>query len=172
MEIILDCDDVLYDTNRYALDKLNKKVGSIYNINDIKKWGILHNDLDQRLEFFNDPSFMYSVPLKDNAVDFVNMLLRKHDVFICTSVQPQCAEARIEAIKRDFPDLEISNISIKNTKNVSGDFMLDDGPHNLCMCDVRVPILYSQPWNVSNNKFLRVNNYGEFLQLLENKCVV
>ena len=44
-KIILDCDDVLFNTNEVALEHQNKKYGTSYSIEDLSKWGLTGNEI-------------------------------------------------------------------------------------------------------------------------------
>ena len=67
LRIILDCDDVLYQTNEAALKRLNEKLGTAYTLGNITKWGKISPDLDYRMEYFQNPDFIQDLPVYDGA---------------------------------------------------------------------------------------------------------
>ena len=71
LKIILDCDDVLYQTNEAALERLNEELGTSYGLEDITKWGTISRELDCRLEYFQDPEFIWGLPVYDGASEFI-----------------------------------------------------------------------------------------------------
>lgn len=167
LKIILDYDDVLVDCNAYAIERLNKEIGSKYTLYDITAWGLLHSDIDKRLAYYSDPEFIRNIPLMEGAVEFVKALMEISELFIMTSVEPSCAGARVEHIMENFPDIMPSNILIGNRKDMmNADICLDDGFHNLENSNVTYPVLFQRPWNFGKNGVLSVNGYDEFVQLV------
>lgn len=167
-KVILDCDDVLFMCNQSAVERLNIEYDTNYSINDIKRWGVLGNMLDERLAYFKNPSFMGSLPLYPGAKEFVSELSKKAEVVIATNVQPECAGARVNAIIRNFPEIKPSNILIGARKDLlKADMMLDDAPQNLEAAIVEYPVLYRQPWNYGKTGLFSVSSYTEFLTLVD-----
>ena len=68
--------------------------GTRFLLSDIHKWGITRTLLDKRIEYFKDPLFMSTVPLRKGAKKFIKKLSKRYEVFIATSVHPDCADAR------------------------------------------------------------------------------
>ena len=97
-KVILDCDDVLFDSSQKAVDDLNRVYGTSFKINDIKQWGLLGSILDERLKYFSNPEFIENLPLYPGAQDFVHELSKKAEVVIATNVPPVCAGARVNTI--------------------------------------------------------------------------
>ena len=158
LKVILDCDDVLFMCNQRAVERLNLVNDTHYSINDINRWGILGNELDERLKYFSEPPFMGSLPLYPGAKEFVSELSKKAEVVIATNVQPKCAGARVNAIIRNFPEIKPSNILIGARKDLlKADMMLDDAPQNLEAANVEYPVLFRQPWNYGKTGLFSVS---------------
>lgn len=171
LKVILDYDDVLVDCNGAAVKKLNKEIGSSYTIYDITQWGPLGNDLDKRLAYYSDPEFIGSIPLFKGAKEFVHKLSKIVEVFIMTSVEPQCAGSRVNHIVMNFPDVAPGNIIIGNRKDMfHADVILDDGYHNLEHSNTTYPVMFQKPWNFGKTGILSVNSYDAFLQLVNIVC--
>ena len=168
-KVILDCDDVLYHCNSIAVNRLNKERNTNYSLYDINEWGVLGNDLDERLRYFTEPEFIGSLPLKKGAKEFVHELSKKAEIFIATNVNHACAGARFESILRNFPEISAGNIIIGGRKDLLvADMRLDDATFNLENANVEFPVLMQQPWNyVSGMGMLSVNGYDEFLKLVD-----
>ena len=167
LRIILDCDDVLYQTNEAALKRLNEKLGTAYTLGNITKWGNISPDLDYRMEYFQNPDFIQDLPVYDGASEFIACLMKFGDVILATSVSPRCATARLDAIRRDFPMVNPGNVLICNEKShIAGDFMLDDGYHNVVCSAAKVPVLYEKPWNRDAGYKASVSSYQEFINLI------
>ena len=60
LQIGLDVDDILYDCNAFALERLNREEGidPPLRIYDINGWGERNQRLDRRIRYFSDPSFV------------------------------------------------------------------------------------------------------------------
>lgn len=167
LKVILDVDDVLNECNRESVKRLNAEYGTDFCLRDITDWGLMHNMLDNRLQYFEDPSFMRQVPMSDGAADFVKELCKISEVFIATAIHKDCAGLRIDQILYDFPDVAPENILIGRRKDILlADVLLDDAYHNILTANVRYPVLFDQPWNQNKTGVPRVSSYSEFLTLL------
>lgn len=169
MKIILDYDDVLNECNEEAIRKLNEEYGYSYSVEDITNWGILGNDLDKRLPYFNQPDFTANIPVKSNARKFVCDLLKRNcEVFIATSVPSQCAGARVTDIIKHFPEIDPGNILIGSRKDLlTADILLDDRYHNIKNSKVHYPVLFRKPWNMQHTGIPAVFTYKDFLTLVD-----
>ena len=168
LKIALDCDDVLYECNSLAINKLNSELGSAFKLSQIDRWGMQNNDLDKRLKYFSDPDFVRNQRPIKGAEQFVKELCERAEIFICTSVPLECVGARLESIRRYFPWIKRENIFIGNRKDlITVDIMLDDNPDNLLNDNVRYPVLFQQPWNYEATGYISVSNYISFLQLVD-----
>lgn len=168
LRVALDCDDVLYDCNNFAVKMLNTQKGCNYSIQDIYKWGKLGGLLDKRLDFFQEETFYRDVPLMDGASEFVSWLSQRAEVVIITSTPPQCIGARMKRLIEDFPQIPVDNIFFGSRKNMLHvDMILDDGFHNLIDSKANYPVLYRRPWNNHISGTLAVNNYEECKTLIE-----
>lgn len=167
-KIILDCDDVLLDCNQYALNILNSAYHTKYTLEDITDWGKLGTDIDRRLCLFQDKRFVRDIPPIEGAEKFVEALMTKGEVFICTSVDVSCIGERISSIIKHFPMLPPENILIGARKDLlQGDVILDDGYHNLKNSNVKYPVLFRRPWNHSITGICSVSTYDDFLELID-----
>lgn len=170
LRIGLDVDDILYDCNAYALERLNAEddIQPPLTIHDIKSWGIGQSPVDRRLRYFSDPDFVTAQPMLPGAADFVRRLSAVADVFFVTAVPPACMSARAERLVRDFPEIPPEHILIGTRKDmVSLDILLDDGAHNITRTPATYPVLFRKPWNKHLSGLLSVNSYEDFLHLVE-----
>lgn len=168
LKVILDVDDVLNDCNQIAVERLNREKRTRFHLEDITKWGLLHNDLDLRLNYFESPDFMKNLPAKKGAHDFVKELSKISEVFVATAIHKNCAGIRIDQIFHDFPEVEPGNIIIGERKNILlADVLLDDAYHNIASSNVKYPVLFDRPWNRHVTGIPRVSDYKEFLGLIQ-----
>lgn len=167
LKVVLDADDVLYQCNQTAIQLLNEEYGTNYTLQDINKWGLTNTLLDKRLKYFDNPEFIRKIKVMDGSKEFIKELSKIAEIFICTSVKPQCASERYNAIVRDFPEIKHENIMIGSRKDlITADIMLDDALHNLLNARVDYPVLFQRPWNLENNSVLSVSGYKEFINLV------
>ena len=166
-EVILDADDVLLDCNFYALRLLSEKKRKTYSPDRITGWGLLGIPEDERLTFLQDRSFYTCQPAFAGASDFLRELQQIANVTIMTAVYPQFMGERIQRLSELFPFFPLENIIMgKRKEMLHADVMLDDGVHNLLTSGTTLPVLFRQPWNRSVSGICSVNNYQEFLSLV------
>lgn len=169
LRIGLDVDDILYDCNAYALERLNEAEGidPPLTIYDIKGWGSENGAVDGRLRYFSDPDFVSSQPILPGAAEFVSKLSAVAEVFFVTAVPPECMSARAIRLRNDFPEVPAQNILIGTRKDmVNLDMLLDDGAHNITGSPATYPVLFRKPWNTRLSGLLSVNSYDDFLHLV------
>ena len=170
MTIALDFDDVLGDCNGYALQRTNEKYGTNLGLEDIASWGHGGSETDKRLECFEDEEFFRMQPLLPGAKEFVHQLAAggSREVLIVTAIQPQFAHIRFQKIMDEFPDIKPENIMIGARKDViRTTMMLDDKAENVLKSIADYSILFRRPWNSHLTGMLSVNNYREFLAMVE-----
>lgn len=168
LKIICDADDVLLSCNEYALQLLGQTTGQYYNISDITKWGELGNELDDRMQFFNYTEFYENQPALPGAKEFLRSLMEKAEVFIATAVYPEFMGERIQRIMTLFPEFPVDHIIMGKRKDLfHADIMLDDGIHNLLESNCSLPVLFRQPWNQNASSICCVDDYADFLTLVD-----
>ncbi len=169
MTTALDVDDVLLECVPYAIKLANEKYkfDPPLTIYEVDRWGKLGTRADVIFEFFTE-EFFRTQPVIEGAKEFVRKLSQMTEVFICTSVYPQFMSIRAEMIMREFPEIPPENIYMASRKDkLNVDILLDDGMHNVIKSNAAYPILMRRPWNQSATGMLAVNNYDEFLKLVE-----
>jgi 5'(3')-deoxyribonucleotidase len=102
------------------------------------------------------------------AQDFVKELLeRDYDVVAVTAhwtlggILPCWVPARCELITECFFDIPVILTHHKN--RVQGDFLVDDGVHNM----TERGILFDQPWNRNYTHPRRAKSYAEILEMIK-----
>jgi guanylate kinase len=170
LQIGLDVDDILYDCNAYALERLNREEGidPPLRIYDIRSWGEGNSRVDGRIRYFTDPEFVATQPILPGAQEFVRRLCDMAEVFFVSAVPPACMSARALRLRADFPEVPAENILLGTRKDlVRLDMLLDDGAHNISSSPATYPVLFRKPWNVHLSGLLSVNTYDDFLHLVE-----
>lgn len=170
MRTALDVDDVLLECIPYAIKLANEKYkfDPPLTIHEVDNWGKLGTRADVIFEFFADPNFFKNQPVMAGAKEFVKKLAKKTEIFISTSIYPQFMGIRAERILEEFPEIPAENIIMGSRKEmINVDIMLDDGMHNVFKSQAAYPILLRRPWNQNATGMLAVNNYDEFLNIIE-----
>lgn len=170
LQIGLDVDDILYDCNAYALERLNREeqIKPPLRIYDITSWGEGNSRVDGRIRYFSDPDFVATQPILQGAQAFVRRLCEVAEVFFVSAVPPACMSARALRLRADFPEVPAENILLGTRKDlVRLDILLDDGAHNISNTPATYPVLFRKPWNVHLSGLLSVNTYDDFLHLVE-----
>ena len=75
---------------------------------------------------------------------------------------------RAQRILEEFPEIPQDHIYMGFRKdNIATDILFDDAMHNILNSKAKYPILMRRPWNQEATGMLAVNNYDEFLKLVE-----
>ncbi len=170
MSCALDVDDLLLECIPYAIKLANEKYKfdpplSIY---EVDRWGKLNSRADVIFEFFDDPEFYKNQPVIKGAKEFVSKLSKMTEIFISTSIPTKYMGIRAERLLQEFPEIPQSNIYMGTRKDkINVDILFDDGMHNVFKSNAAYPILMRRPWNQTATGMLAVNNYDEFLKLVE-----
>ncbi len=170
LSVALDVDDLLMECTSYAMTLANEKYKfdppmTIYEKNS---WGKLGTRADTIYQFFSSPDFYRNQPVYEGAKEFVKKLCKITDVYICTAVPPQFMGIRAERIMSEFPEIPADHIYMGAKKeNIHTDILFDDALHNILDSSAKHPILMRRPWNEQATGMLAVNNYDEFLKLVE-----
>lgn len=166
----LDIDDLLLECTSYAVKLANEKYKfdpplSIY---EMEHWGKHNARIDVIFEYFNDPEFYRAQPVYAGAKEFVRKLSQMTEVFISTAIPPECMGIRAQRILQEFPEIPADHIYMGSRKDkIQVDILFDDAMHNILASSAKYPILMRRPWNREATGMMAVNNYDEFLKLVE-----
>ena len=166
----LDVDDLLMECTSYAIRLANDKYGfdpplSIY---EKERWGKMGTRADSIYPYFSDPEFYRTMPVYPGAKEFVRRLTQMTEVYISTAVPPEFMGIRAKRIMEEFPEIAPDHIYMGSAKDkIHTDILFDDAMHNILRSSAKYPILMRRPWNQEATGMLAVNNYDEFLQLVE-----
>ncbi len=166
----LDVDDLLMECVPYAIRLANEKYkfDPPLTIYEVDRWGTLGTRADVIFEFFKDPEFFRSQPVIKGAKEFVRKLSKMTEVFVSTSIYPEFMSIRAQRILEEFPEIPQNHIYMGSRKDkIDVDILFDDGMHNVATSNAAFPILMRRPWNQHATGVLAVNNYDEFLKLVE-----
>ena len=166
----LDVDDILMECTGYAVRLANEKYhfDPPMTIYEKERWGKVGTRIDSVYPYFSDPEFYRTQPVYEGAKEFVRKLCQLTEVFICTAVPPQFMGIRAQRIMEEFPEIPADHIYMGARKeNIHTDILFDDAMHNILSSNAKYPILMRRPWNRDSTGMLAVNNYDEFLKVVE-----
>lgn len=166
----LDIDDLLMECTSYAIRLANEKYqfDPPMTIYEKETWGRLGTRVDTIYQYFNDPEFYRTQPVYPGAKEFVRKLSQMTDVYVSTAVPPEFMGIRAQRILEEFPEIPPEHIYMGSSKDkIHVDILFDDGMHNILKSSAKYPILMRRPWNQEATGMMAVNNYDEFLKLVE-----
>ena len=166
----LDVDDLLMECTAYAIRLANEKYhfDPPMTIYEKARWGKLGTRADAIYPYFSDAEFYRTQPVYEGAKEFVRALCQMTEVYICTAVPPQFMGIRAQRILEEFPEIPADHIYMGSRKDkIHTDILFDDAMHNILNSGAKYPILMRRPWNSEATGMLAVNNYDEFLKLVE-----
>lgn len=166
----IDVDDILMSCNQYALELANQEYGfnPPLTLDEFTQWGKTGKRGDIVFKYYNSYEFYKTQPVYEGAKEFVSELRKRGEVFFVTAVNPEFMGIRAMRLLQEFPEIPPENIIMGARKDlVHVDITLDDGAHNICASNSTYPVLMRRPWNQHMTGCLSVNNYGEFLTLVD-----
>ncbi len=166
----LDVDDLLMECTSYAIRLANEKYkfDPPMTIYEKQSWGKNGTRADSIYPYFSDPEFYRTQPVYEGAKEFVRKLCTMTEVYICTAVPPEFMGIRAQRIMEEFPEIDPGHIYMGSRKDkIHMDILFDDGLHNIVNSGAKYPILMRRPWNQEATGMLAVNNYDEFLKVVE-----
>ena len=166
----LDVDDLLMECTAYAIRLANEKYKfePPMTIYEKETWGKMGTRVDTIYQYFNDPEFYRTQPVYKGAKEFVRKLSQMTEVYISTAVPPEFMGIRAQRIMEEFPEIPADHIYMGSSKDkIQVDILFDDGMHNILSSRAKYPILMRRPWNQEATGMMAVNNYDEFLKLVE-----
>ena len=170
LSVALDIDDLLLECVPYAVRLANEKYkfNPPLSIHEVDRWGRMGTRADVIFEFMDDPDFISTQPPIKGAQEFVKKLSQMTEIFISTAVWPEYMSQRYQRILEVFPEIPRDHILIGSRKDkIDVDILFDDGLHNIINSNAAYPILMRRPWNKDATGIMAVNNYDEFLKLVE-----
>lgn len=150
--ILVDMDDTLENLSDVWINELNQRHGLSVKPEDITDWNIAQffptlsrNKVYEPLH--EESTWKRLEPLPGAQESIKRLSADGHDIIILTSAHPDTVKWKFEWISQYFPEISIGNIVFCSRKQlVRGDFLIDDGPHNL-FGGVYTPIMFSAPHN-------------------------
>lgn len=165
----IDWDDTLCPLVEHCCKLANEENDTNYVPEDITSWGYTGSPAIEAVSRHYGDDRAYALQeVAPHAKYFMKELQKRGDVYIITAIEPRNMSIRAAQIKAAFPDFPDDHIIMGAAKSlVHFDVTLDDAPHNILKSCAKYPVLFRQPWNQKLSGVLSVNNYEEFLTLID-----
>ena len=168
LKIGVDVDGVLKECFEYACRVANEELGLKLNPENSRGYNLVGTEYEPVIKYFSNPEFVRTQPLYSGAKEFIEKLQERGEVFFITSVPAEVMSARACVLMSEFPSVPKENIIMGTRKElVKVDVLLDDSPDNITESESAYPVLMRKPWNSWMTGCLSVNNYNEFLTLID-----
>jgi len=190
MKIGIDLDEVVVEFVRGYLEIYNKKYGKNASFEDIfsyNLWESLNITKEQAIQIadeFYESELFGSIGIIEGAVEAINKLGEKNEIFFITS-RPNHIKNKTEAfIKKYFSNIKSDLIysgdfwggkkKAEICCDLGIDFMVEDHEkysNEIANCGIKV-FLLSKPWNNNtegSDNLVRVKNWNEILEKLGGK---
>jgi 5'-nucleotidase len=170
LTIAVDMDEVLADLVPKWLSVYNKEWDDNLVKEDLLEWDITKfvkpECGDKVYEIIMRDGFYVDLDIIPGAQEGVEALQGMGYNICIASASPRTAYAdKHNWIKKHFPTIDTDNIIFtKNKSLVKADLLLDDGVHNL-ESFTGFKVLFATPWNQTEERFVRVNGWEEFVLL-------
>lgn len=173
--LLIDQDDVLAEYIRGLLLAYNKKFSTTIQYDACISWD-LHSIFGENVEeVMHEPDLFRSLePVKDALLVFKRLFdSGLFDMYIVTAADPRCVEAKFEWIRRHLPFFPEDHVIIcKKKYMIKGDYLLDDGMHNIEDFERNggIPVIFERPHNKNKGDHLqRVTNWLSFERFIMNE---
>lgn len=152
LRILIDADDVAETLQQSWVDAVNKKYGTTATVEDVTDWDVSKAfptlTRQQVYSVLQEDDMWANLVPTPGAQEYMKRLYDEgHELYIVTATDFRTCRVKILRILELFPFLDAEHIIIAHNKQmVTGDVLIDDGPHNL----VNGPyfrILFDQPHN-------------------------
>ena len=166
--LLIDQDDVLAEYIQEVTRVYNEKYGTNITADMCNNWN-LHQVFGQNIEtVMHDPEIFRNLKPTKDAVEVFSRLYFSglFEIYIVTAAQAGSVEAKHEWINNYFPFFPEEHIIICRKKfMVRGDFLLDDGMHNIDGFAKKggTPVIFNRAHNLNcESNYKRVSGWKEF----------
>lgn len=164
MKIGIDLDETLFGFIEEMIPMYNKKYNDNVKFKDLKDYDISKSIKISSKQFFDDfatEETFNKIKVYTNAVNVINEFHRHSDVYFVTAGHSSTMYWRMKKLEKVFPWFKDGNlIKCKNKQLLDLDVLIDDNVDNL-RGGKYTGILFSQPWNMNETEFLRINSWNE-----------
>ena len=169
LTIFCDIDGVVNDLIEKLLEKYNIKYNDNITKDDITEYRIqpfLKEECSNIFVEFMTDNLIERTSVLDGAVDVITKLMERHNFYFLSATYPQNIKSKNDWLKANFPLYKESMlITCSNKKLLHGDILIDDCIDNL-NSNIKLNILFDQPWNRQLSKHPRAFTWEEVSHLI------
>lgn len=175
--IAIDMDEVIADFMQELLDRFNNRMRM--NITKQELVGKrLWEHYPQHGKFMSDlvdePDFFRHLKVMENSQEVIRELQETYEIFIATAAmeRPTSFKAKYEWLKEHFSFISDSHFVFCGDKTIiHADYLIDDTPRQFEGFSGQ-GILYTAAHNLSETRYVRVNNWEEVRHLFSEQADV
>jgi len=168
--IAIDMDQVLADFYSKLCVTYNENFGTNFTDEEFlltTQRDLPREDAKKLFALLNEPGYFRDLKVLDeDAIDVIRELQEHYEIYIATAAMdvPGSFTAKYDWLMDYLPFIKTQNIVFCGNKAViHTDYLIDDSPRQLKSFK-GTGILYSMPYNRSEEGFMRVNNWKEIKQ--------
>lgn len=173
--ILVDMDEVIFFTHKRFNERLAETHPDITPVPYENSTSFYLEELypqEQKTKIgaiWRQEGFFKSIPLMQGALEALNELKSRHEVWICSSpiTSPYCLQEKFISAREQLGDYWAKRlIMLKDKTLVRGDYLIDDKPDiRGTMTPAWEHIFYNHPWNanISGKRRITWHNYKEVL---------
>ena len=165
--VLVDVDDVVANLVEHWLSIYNDIAKDTVVVNDITDWDIakfVKPDWKGGIyDILRRPNLYDGVEPVDGALDGVKRLINAgyRIVYVTAPVIETAGSKYFWLRTNGFPITQDNYVEAKDKSLIRGDFMIDDGVHNIETTCAGDTLLFSKPWNRDYTGSVRVKNWKE-----------
>lgn len=174
--LLIDQDDVLAEYIKAVAEAFNQKYHTNFTTSDCDKWNLVEVFGTNVLEVMQEPELFRNLEPVQDALEVFERLYRSNlfEMYIVTAAQPTSVPAKALWLKEHLPFFPQERFIVCSVKYmVKGDYLLDDGMHNIRAFAKAggTPIIFNRMHNNKEGReFERVYNWKEFEKFIINEC--
>ena len=170
--IAIDMDDVLADTTVKIIHTINSLLDKNYSYEELMSAQLarerFREDYLANNSFLWQPGFFLDVPVKAKAIEIVEKLSEKYEIFIVSAATefPESLKEKLIWMKQHFPFISWTHIVFCGHKYmIQADYLIDDHEKNL-KTFIGTPLLFTAPHNLHIHEYQRVDTWDAVANLL------
>ena len=170
--IAIDMDDVLADTTVKIIHTINSLLDKNYSYEELMSEKLareqFREDYLANNSFLWQPGFFLDVPIKAKAIEIVEKLSEKYEIFIVSAATefPESLKEKLIWMKQHFPFISWTHIVFCGHKYmIQADYLIDDHEKNL-KTFIGAPLLFTAPHNLHIHEYQRVDTWDAVANLL------
>lgn len=168
--ILMDVDDVVANLVDEWLHIYNELANDNVTSSEVTDWDIakfVKPDWKSKIyDILRRPNLYDSVTAVDGALDGIKRLIGAGHrvVYVTAPIMETSGSKYFWLQKNGFPISPEDYVEAKDKSLIYGDFLIDDGIHNIEATRAPEALLFTRPWNRNYEGCVRVGNWQEIME--------